>query len=70
MIFAIAGIIGWPLILAAAMCLARAARRGDELTAAARRNPPDSARSAEIVPFDRAAFLELRPGLPVVTTAD
>jgi biopolymer transport protein ExbB/TolQ len=54
--FAIAGIVGWLLILAAAMALANAAQRGDELAEAARRNRPDSARSAEIIPFDRAAF--------------
>jgi hypothetical protein len=40
MTFVIAGIVGWLIILAAALCLAGAARRGDELAAAVRRNPP------------------------------
>lgn len=56
MTFAIAGIFGWLLILSAGMCLATAAKRGDELAAAALRTPPDSTRTAEIIPIDRARF--------------
>jgi hypothetical protein len=54
MTFAIAGIFGWLLIVATGLCLATAAKRGDELAAAALRNPPDSTRTAEIIPIDRA----------------
>jgi hypothetical protein len=54
MLIAVAGIIGWLLIAAIAMSLAAAAKRGDELSHAARRYLPDSSTGAQIIPFDRA----------------
>jgi len=54
MLIAVAGIIGWLLIAAIAMSLAAAAKRGDELSHAARRYLPDSPPGAQIIPFDRA----------------
>lgn len=56
MTFAIAGIIGWLLILATGLCLATAAKRGDELSESARGNPPVSTRTADVFPIDRARF--------------
>ena len=60
MTFAIAGIFGWLLILVTGLCLATAAKRGDELAVAPPRTPPDSTRTAVIIPIDRARFATTR----------
>lgn len=44
------GLVGWLLLVAVAMSVARAAQRGDRMTQAARRYLAD----AEVIPLDRA----------------
>jgi hypothetical protein len=55
---AVAGSVGWLLMLTVAMRLARAAKRGDELAQAARRYLPASQTGAAIIPIDRTRGAE------------
>jgi hypothetical protein len=53
MVIALAGIIGWLLVLTTALSLGAAAKRGDELIETARSVVADAEPDAKIIPFSR-----------------
>ena len=53
LVIACAGVLGWLLMLGVALCLAAAAKRGDEVELNAARYLPDSDPGATILAFER-----------------
>ena len=53
MVIALACLVGWLLALTIGMCLAAAAKHGDQLAQSAQQQLPESHPGATIIPFER-----------------